>query len=699
MSTSAAPSYREVVTPRPGEEPQWTPEQLFTDRRDVKHPMRSPPPPRDIPPFPIVPNRSDGSENPWLTRTRKLYITAIVGVLAIIAIAVAVPLVLRHKKAVKDANAPVATSGTSGSVVVTEDGTKFTYINDFGGEWRYDPTNPFGPGGQPQNWSKSIDDQWIWGRDVVRGVNLGGWLVTQPYAVPSIYEKFLNAGPLPVIDEWSLSLAMGDNLQTEMEQHYSTFITEQDFADIAGAGLNWVRIPIGYWAIETQPGEPFLAQVSWKYFLKAIQWARKYGLRICLDVHGLPGSQNGWDHSGRRGVVNMMRGVMGFANAQRSLNYLRTFAQFISQKQYSNVVPVLGIANDVRMDLLGEIPVKSFYLAAYNAIRKVTGTGAGNGPYIAIHEAFRGVFVWQDFLQGADRLALDQHPSFAFNVTEQDAVSDLVRRPCDWAVATNHSSEHFGITLGGQFNGAVNDCGLWITGIGSATTYTNCTGQDDYTTWTPDTINTLKQGALAGMDALQNWFFWTWRIGNSTALGRPSSPLWHYQLGLAHGWIPKDPRDSAGHCGPLLNETASFDGGYPAYATGGDGAGTIVASQLSSYPFPPTTFEPGYNSTQISLLPTYTATGSPITLPGPTFTSAPFVDVGSGWFNAQDNDLYYVPVPQCTYRDPWNAETLSLPTAPCTAVNPTAIPTPGGSSSAPSSTASSAVITPAPTFS
>lgn len=40
--------------------------------------------------------------------------------------------------------------------------------------------------------------------------------------------------------------------------------TEQDFAQIAAAGLNFVRIPIGYWAIETRDNEPFLAKVSWQ---------------------------------------------------------------------------------------------------------------------------------------------------------------------------------------------------------------------------------------------------------------------------------------------------------------------------------------------------------------------------------------------------------------------------------------------------
>lgn len=40
--------------------------------------------------------------------------------------------------------------------------------------------------------------------------------------------------------------------------------TEKDFAEIAGAGLNYVRIPIGYWAVEARDNEPFLAHVSWQ---------------------------------------------------------------------------------------------------------------------------------------------------------------------------------------------------------------------------------------------------------------------------------------------------------------------------------------------------------------------------------------------------------------------------------------------------
>jgi glucan 1,3-beta-glucosidase len=133
----------------------------------------------------------------------------------------------------------------------------------------------------------------------------------EPFIVPALYEKYAT-GPnnVTAVDEYTLSQNMGDNLTAALTEHYETFITERDFAAIAAAGLNWVRIPLAHWAIETWPGEPYLERVSWTYFLKAIQWARKYGIRINLDFHTIPGSQNGWNHSGHLGQINFLNGKL-----------------------------------------------------------------------------------------------------------------------------------------------------------------------------------------------------------------------------------------------------------------------------------------------------------------------------------------------------------------------------------------------------
>jgi len=37
---------------------------------------------------------------------------------------------------------------------------------------------------------------------------------------------------------------------------------------------------------------------------------------------------------------------MGLANAQRMINYIRIFTEFISQPEYANVVPMFCIINE-----------------------------------------------------------------------------------------------------------------------------------------------------------------------------------------------------------------------------------------------------------------------------------------------------------------------------------------------------------------
>lgn len=50
---------------------------------------------------------------------------------------------------------------------------------------------------------------------------------------------------------------------------------------------------------------------------------------------------------------------MGLANAQRTLDYIRIFAEFISQPEYSDVVPMFGILNEPRATLIGKDSIAS----------------------------------------------------------------------------------------------------------------------------------------------------------------------------------------------------------------------------------------------------------------------------------------------------------------------------------------------------
>ncbi|XP_004513707.1 probable glucan 1,3-beta-glucosidase A [Cicer arietinum] len=82
-----------------------------------------------------------------------------------------------------------------------------------------------------------------------------------------------------------------------MKEHWSTFIVEDDFKFIASIGLNAVRIPVGWWiASGPIPPWPYVGGLL-NALDNAFPWAQKYGLKIIIDLHAAPGSQNGFQHS------------------------------------------------------------------------------------------------------------------------------------------------------------------------------------------------------------------------------------------------------------------------------------------------------------------------------------------------------------------------------------------------------------------
>lgn len=71
----------------------------------------------------------------------------------------------------------------------------------------------------------------------------------------------------------------------------------------------------------------------------------------------------------------------------------------------------------------------------------------------------------------------------------------------------------FGVTIAGEFSTAMNDCGLYLNGVADNASITgDCAFWIDPTQWNQTIIDGLMQYTLASMDALQNWFFWTWKV-------------------------------------------------------------------------------------------------------------------------------------------------------------------------------------------
>ena len=202
-----------------------------------------------------------------------------------------------------------------------------------------------------------------------------------------------------------------------------------------------------------------------------------------------------------------------------------------------------------------------------------------------------------------------------------------------------NSQIEFGVSVAGEFSNGINDCGLYLLGVGGQSNFPGgCDFWNDYTQWNDTIKSGLKQFALASMDALQNYFFWTWKVGNASDTGTVQAPLWSYQLGLENGWMPDDPRSATGMCESLSATGTQFPGTFASpWMTGGAGAGTISESARESLSaWPPATMSGATGD--MNFLPSYTSTVGVSTLPSDTFFSerAKTVSIGDGWADPSD---------------------------------------------------------------
>lgn len=131
-----------------------------------------------------------------------------------------------------------------------------------------------------------------------RGVNLGGWFIPEVWMLGSFFEGTGQGwgSSLCAMMNYSVSVT-----EARMHSHLRSWITEEDFRQMRDIGFNSVRLPIGYWNIIDDPYERYAPRnlsVSLHYIDWAFDMASKYGLSVMLDLHGMPGSQNGQDHSG-----------------------------------------------------------------------------------------------------------------------------------------------------------------------------------------------------------------------------------------------------------------------------------------------------------------------------------------------------------------------------------------------------------------
>ena len=155
------------------------------------------------------------------------------------------------------------------------------------------------------------------------GANLGSSFVV---------EDWLYEGDTSSADGTAYRWHMSAMTPAEMKDHLTKRISRENFVAMRDYGVRVLRLPVGYWnfvsfAAGYGPNVPaedaefmdkleeLMSPAQYRpHLARAFSLAAEFGMQILLDLHALPGSQNGEMHSGWR----EKKGLSNAAKAEQS---------------------------------------------------------------------------------------------------------------------------------------------------------------------------------------------------------------------------------------------------------------------------------------------------------------------------------------------------------------------------------------------
>ncbi|KAI9464641.1 glycoside hydrolase family 5 protein [Boletus coccyginus] len=131
----------------------------------------------------------------------------------------------------------------------------------------------------------------------IYGVNLGSWLVLEPWMLP---QEWLNMGGQScancadcISTESAFAEAYPDTVDEKFAQHWDTWFTQSHVDQLAAAGINTVRVPLGYWIVEALVNRrtESYPRGGLAYLRRGLGWLKDAGIQVILDHHAPPGVQ------------------------------------------------------------------------------------------------------------------------------------------------------------------------------------------------------------------------------------------------------------------------------------------------------------------------------------------------------------------------------------------------------------------------
>ncbi|PLW43559.1 hypothetical protein PCANC_13258 [Puccinia coronata f. sp. avenae] len=207
--------------------------------------------------------------------------------------------------------------------------------------------------------------KWDFDTNKIIGMNLGNWLVLERWMAEDWFVEKAGANSW---DEWSFTIAQGDNAAKTLQEHWSSWLTEADIEKLYQSGINTLRVPLGFWAfIETVPPEPYITTGQLDQLEQLCGWAYARDIYLILDLHGLPGSQNGEQQSGHNTTSpNFFQPLQ----QARSDQLVKAVVDWIAGSAYYSIISAIEVINEPRPYTTEQrAMLRAFYDRSYDTIQ------------------------------------------------------------------------------------------------------------------------------------------------------------------------------------------------------------------------------------------------------------------------------------------------------------------------------------------
>ncbi|KAK0548567.1 hypothetical protein OC845_003511 [Tilletia horrida] len=398
--------------------------------------------------------------------------------------------------------------------------------------------------------------------DKIRGVNLGNWLVIESWMdsrITTALNKIAVHAPAsvvkqtkgkPIVDEYTTGLyADKANASALLMQHFDEWMQEKDWRRIAEYGLNTVRIPVPHYAFPDciEKGAPFLSLNRLDKLKEGVLMAKKYNLKVWLSLHSTPGSQNGYDSSGRVGPAQWATSDEYVTLTKKAFNHL---VDIFSQPPYAGSILAIEPVNEPTAaqdpDILSTL--KTYYPLAYNVVsnnaqqKKVSLIGNTATPQMrfAAHDGWKGIKYWSEptpfFDAGArEEMFFSLHAYWIFgDYVKNQTDSQRVASVCKYGQKIANFSSVYTIVTSECSIGAPRGDNGWGRDMHQADHLQFDNPALDYP-FSDEYMRFLALNFRAQQQAFERgagWMLWTWKNYGGRS--------WSYKSGVRYGWLPRN---------------------------------------------------------------------------------------------------------------------------------------------------------------